>query len=132
MRIGTHGPVRLLMATPVVAVDPTASLRAAAVVLGAEDIGAVVVQGTGGLDGVLSERDIVRALAAGADPDEAPVAGAVAGDPLCVDVETPVAEVIGLMLETGIRHVPVVAGREAVGMVSIRDVLDVVVSELPG
>jgi CBS domain-containing protein len=94
-----------------------------------EDIGAVAVLGRDGLDGVLSERDIVRALAAGADPDETSVASAMVDDPVSVGVETPIGDVADVMLDTGIRHVPVVVGHDVVGMVSIRDVLDVIRSD---
>jgi CBS domain-containing protein len=62
-------PVRLAMAVPVVSIDSATTLRRAARELDHEDIGAVVVLGPRCLDGVLSERDIVRALARGADPD---------------------------------------------------------------
>ncbi|MBN2624506.1 MAG: CBS domain-containing protein [Acidimicrobiales bacterium] len=126
MPLDATTPVRIVMAAPAVAVGPATTLRGAAAVLDGEAIGAAVVPGPAGIEGVVSERDIVQALAAGADPDEADVASAMAGDPLCVDPETPVGEVADLMLDTGVRHVPVVVGHDALGMVSIRDVLDVV------
>jgi CBS domain-containing protein len=129
MRVGTPSPIRLVMAVPVVSTDPTMTLRTAAMALRDEDIGAVAVLGRDGLDGVLSERDIVRALAAGADPDETSVASAMVDDPVSVGVETPIGDVADVMLDTGIRHVPVVVGHDVVGMVSIRDVLDVIRSD---
>ncbi len=124
------GPVRLAMAVPVVSVDAATTLRRAAQELDHEDIGAVVVLGRHGLEGLLSERDIVRALAGGADPDTTSVDSAMAEDPLAVDVDTPIEAVADLMRTTGVRHLPVVAGHDVVGMVSIRDVLDVVHREL--
>lgn len=126
MPLDASTPVQVVMAAPAVAVDPATSLRSAAAVLDVEAIGAVVVSGPAGIEGVVSERDIVQALAAGAHPDEADVASAMPGDPLCVGPDTPVGEVADLMLDTGVRHVPVVVGHDALGMVSIRDVLDVV------
>lgn len=129
MHVGTTSPVRLVMATPAVSVDPTTSLRGAATVLNDEEIGAVIVSGPDRHGGVLSERDIVQALAGGADPDETTVASAMADDPLRVDAETPIGSVADLMLETGIRHVPVTVDHQVVGMVSMRDALDVVRSQ---
>jgi CBS domain-containing protein len=120
------GPVRLAMALPVVSIDPATTVRRAARELDHEDIGAVVVLGRCGLAGLLSERDIVRALARGADPDVISVESVMAPDPVSVDADTPIEEVADLMRDTGFRHLPVVAGDDVVGMVSMRDVLDVV------
>jgi CBS domain-containing protein len=124
--VGSASPVRLVMAAPVVAIEPTATLRQAARLLADEDVGAVAVLGPVGLDGVLSERDIVRALAAGDHPDSTSVDGVMVDNPWAVDAETSIEEVADLMLRAGIRHVPVLAGGDVLGMVSIRDVLEVV------
>jgi CBS domain-containing protein len=126
MRATVTGPVRIAMAVPAVSIDPARTLRRAARELDDEDIGALVVVGPGGLAGLLSERDIVRALASGADPDVTSVASVMTKDPLLVDADTPIEAVADLMGNTGVRHLPVVAGHDVVGMISIRDVLDVV------
>jgi CBS domain-containing protein len=118
-------PVRLVMALPAVSIDPATTLRRAARELDHEDIGAVVVLGRYGLAGVLSERDIVRALARGADPDVISVESVMAPDRVSVDADTPIEDVADLMRDTGFRHLPVVAGDDVVGMISMRDVLDV-------
>ena len=125
-------PVRVVMAVPVVSIEPTATLRAAAALMDDEEIGAVTVPSPDGPGGLLSERDVVRALGTGADPDTATVASAMSADPLWVEAETPLDAVLDLMFETGVRHVPVVAGREVIGMVSMRDVLDSVHTERTG
>jgi CBS domain-containing protein len=124
--VGSASPVRLVMAAPVVAIEPTATLRQAARLLADEDVGAVAVLGPVGLDGVLSERDIVRALAAGDHPDATSVDGVMTENPRAVGADTPIDEVADLMLRAGIRHVPVLAGGDPLGMVSIRDVLEVI------
>jgi CBS domain-containing protein len=117
-------PVRLIMAVPAVSIAPTATLRRVTRLLEEEGIGAVVVLAQNELQGLLSERDVVRALADGADPDLTRVDAAMTAHPLWVDEETPIEVVGDLMLETDVRHVPVMAGRDVIGMVSIRDVLD--------
>lgn len=124
MPVGKTGPVRLIMATPAVSIAPTATLRRAARVLDEEGIGAVIVLAGDDLQGLLSERDIVRALAEGADPDRTRVDATMTADLVWVDEETPIEAVRHLMLETDVRHVPVMAGHDVIGMVSIRDVLD--------
>jgi CBS domain-containing protein len=125
MQATTGDPVHTIMGTPAVRVEPAATLLGAAILLQEQDIGSVVVPGTDGLDGVLSERDIVCALADGADPFDTSVAAVMARHPLVADADMPIGDVADLMLATGVRHLPVVAGHEVVGMVSMRDVLEV-------
>jgi len=122
-----HGndQVGLVMRAPVVAVRPSATLRAAAAVLGQHDIGAVAVVEQGALVGVLSERDVVRAIADGADPGCTPVARAMTVEPHVVEPDTPLWAATMLMLRAGVRHLPVAERGRAVGMLSIRDALAV-------
>ena len=68
----------------------------------------------------------MRGLARGADSDVIPVDRVMAEDPLSVDADTPIGEVADLTRDTGVRQLPVVAGDDVVGMVSMRDVLDVI------
>jgi CBS domain-containing protein len=120
-----HGndEVALVMRSPVIAVHPGTLLRAAATVLRQNDIGAVAVTDNDELVGVLSERDLVRALGDGVDPDVALVTEVMAGDPCTVEPSSPLWAATMLMLRTGVRHLPVTDGGRAVGMVSIRDAL---------
>ncbi|MDQ1502781.1 MAG: hypothetical protein QOD57_508, partial [Actinomycetota bacterium] len=74
--------------------------------------------------GILSERDIVAALALGADPDEATAARGMSSDVVSVRPGDVVYDAAVDMLDLGIRHVPVLDERGAVlGMVSVRDLL---------
>jgi CBS domain-containing protein len=130
-----HGydQVRLAVRSPVVTVEPTTTLRAAATALRREDIGAlaVVVDGAlavvvdGELVGVLSERDVVQSLADGADPDRTQVERAMSDPPRAVEAGSPLSEVTTLMLHMGVGHLPVTDNGRAVGMVSMRDALRV-------
>ena len=88
-------------------------------------IGALVVTGpTPPLVGILSERDIVRAVAArGADALNETVAQIMSSDVTRCDEDTSVEILMGLMTERRIRHVPVVHDHTLVGMVSIGDVV---------
>ena len=107
-----------------VVVPPQTSLRVAAEVMYQHSIGAVLV-GTGkGLMGILSERDVVSALASGADPDGATVAGAMSHDVVSLRAHDTLYDAAVDMLDLGIRHVPVVDEWGALlGMVSVRDLL---------
>ena len=95
-------------------------------------VGALVVTGPlPPLVGILSERDIVRALATqGADALEAKVADLMTKEVRICDEETTMASLMGLMTEHHIRHVPVVQNLTLVGLVSIGDVVKARLDEL--
>jgi CBS domain-containing protein len=95
-------------------------------------IGALVVTGpTPPLVGIFSERDAVRALAtSGADALNMTVAQLMSTDVKTCDVTTTVTELMGLMTERRIRHLPVVHENQLVGMISIGDVVKARFDEL--
>ena len=107
-----------------VVVSPQTSLRVAAEVMASQFIGAVVVANDRTVVGILSERDVVTALARGADPDEATVAAAMSADVVSVRPDDTLYDAAVDMLDLGIRHVPVLDDRgAALGIVSVRDLL---------
>ncbi len=100
------------------------SLEQTAARLQDKDISALVVMHGYRLVGIITERDIVRAVA-----DRRDLAGCTAGEymtsePATVDLDTPLWEVARRMLAYGVRHLPVVVAGEVVGMVSARDLLE--------
>jgi CBS domain-containing protein len=110
----------------VISIEPTATLRSAVAVLAKKRIGALVILGAGHrIVGILSERDIVRALAArGAQALEEPVSRTMTRKvSTCTDSET-VAGIMERMTDGKFRHVPVVDQEQhVVGIVSIGDVV---------
>jgi signal-transduction protein with cAMP-binding, CBS, and nucleotidyltransferase domain len=107
-----------------VIVPPQMCLREVSVVMAAHDIGAVIVGTAKRALGVLSERDVVTAIAAGADADQATAAGAMSADVVSVRPGDTLYDAAVDMLDLGIRHVPVLDEHGAVlGMVSVRDLL---------
>ena len=101
-------------------------------VLKERGIGALIVTGpTPPLVGIFSERDVVRALAArGEEALALQVAELMSTDVTTCDESTTVIELMGLMTERHIRHVPVVHDGSLVGMVSIGDVVKARFDEL--
>jgi CBS domain-containing protein len=93
--------------------------------LEAEAVGAVAVMSGDHLDGVVSERDIVRALSAGGDPADVWAGDVIAEEPVYVDPDEPIITVAERMLDEGVGHVPVVSEGHVVGVVSVRDALRV-------
>lgn len=122
--LNTREPVSSLSHGPLVTVGPEVTIRAAAHQLYADTIGALAVQGEHGIIGVLTERDVIDALAKGVDPDVATVAEHLSAPVITARPGDPVLDVALQMLDGGIRHIPVVdeMGR-AQGMVSLRDLI---------
>ncbi len=115
----------------VVTAGPSETLRTASTKMTENSVGSlIVVSETGRLVGIITERDIVRALAAGADPDKARVEEYMTVNPVTARSEESLVSVAHKMIHHGIRHLPVVdsTGR-LIGVVSIRDVLRHIVGE---
>jgi CBS domain-containing protein len=112
----------------------TKSLADAAKLLSQERIGALVVRNSGGeMIGILSERDIVRAVARdGAGVLERAVSTVMTREVLCCDPQDSVADVMGMMTERRFRHLPVKHNGKLIGMVSIGDVVKARVEEAEG
>ena len=108
----------------VVTVGPEDSIREALKRLAEHNIGAlVVVDGQGGLAGIVSERDIVRALARTEAILAEPIAAIMTRN---VIIGTPQDDLVAAgttMTESHIRHLPVVEGGRLVGIVSIGDIV---------
>jgi len=118
--------------TQVVTVTPDTTVRRLLAVLAEHKIGAVVVSHDGtAVDGIASERDIVRALAQrGAGVLSEPVTAIYTAQVHTVTLQTPIEEVMRMMTERRVRHAPVVADGVLRGIVSIGDVVKIRIGEL--
>ncbi|MCL1693284.1 MAG: CBS domain-containing protein [Actinomycetia bacterium] len=103
-------------------VGPETTLGDAAEVLISRSVGALAVVDGRRLVGIVTDRDLVRALAEGADIEE-PVSEWMTDGPDTVSPDVSVSEAADWLLETGYRHLPVALGDELLGIVDIRDVL---------
>jgi len=109
----------------VVTIEPTRTLGEAARLLSERRIGAVIVGDTfRPVIGILSERDIVRAVAArGAAALDEPVARSMTEKVVTCTARSGINEVMELMTDGKFRHVPVLDGNRLAGIVSIGDVV---------
>lgn len=120
---GRHSILNFV-ADSIVFVEPSASLRDVAVRLHSSDVGLVVVRGAGLVEGVVSERDIVRAVALDIDLDNTAVDEIETEDLKWATTTSTVDDVAEEMLENYLRHVLVGDDEgDLAGVVSIRDVL---------
>ena len=118
--------------TQTVTVPPDMRVRGLLAVLAEHRIGAVVVSGNGtSVDGIASERDIVRALAErGAAVLSEPVTAIYTAQVRTVTPQTSLEEVMRMMTVHRVRHAPVVADGGLAGIVSIGDVVKSRIDEL--
>jgi len=116
----------------VVTVPPDTTVRRLVAVLAEHRIGAVVVSGDGAsVDGIVSERDVVRALALrGASVMSEQVTAIYTADVHTVAPETELDDVARMMTERRIRHAPVTVDGGLRGIVSIGDVVKSRIGEL--
>jgi CBS domain-containing protein len=90
----------------------------------AEDVGSLAVLHEGELEGILTERDILRAVAEGADLDTEFASEWMTPNPDTISAEFDVEEAADWMLATGYRHLPITDEDGAlIGIASIKDVL---------
>jgi CBS domain-containing protein len=108
----------------IVSVEPDAKLSAAINTLGERKIGAVLVMSKGSIEGILSERDIVRALGErGAGVLDQPVSEVMTRKVVSCRQSDTVAAIMEMMTMGKFRHLPVVEGERVVGLISIGDIV---------
>jgi CBS domain-containing protein len=85
---------------------------------------AVVMEGSV-LLGIVTERDVLRAAASGADLSSSPVSEWMTNDPVTANPDMDADDAAEVMMSQGFRHLPVVDGKSITGIVSLRDILRV-------
>ena len=115
----------------IITIGPDASVREMLALLAEHNIGALVVSGDGEtVDGIVSERDVVRRLHQDDSVLDGRVSTIMTADVRTVEPDAHLHEVRQLMTEHRIRHIPVVAEGRLVGIVSIGDVVKQALDEL--
>ena len=113
-----------VMRSEVIDVAPEDTLGEVAERMSAVDVGAVIVKDYGRLIGILTERDMLKAMAARVHTSEARVRQWMTEDPITASAELGVEEAAQIMLEHNFRHLPVLDDSGlVVGLVSLRRVV---------
>lgn len=111
-------------------VRPDDTVLAALGVMAEHDIGAVLVLDGDELAGILTERDYARKVVlAGRSSKDSPVRAIMTGDVVCVAPDRSIEDCMALMTEQRIRHLPVVANGQVIGLVSIGDLVKATIDE---
>ncbi len=117
--------------TDVVTLSPSATVAEAVSRLAELSFGALVVSADGSaVDGIISERDIVRSLDTDTDTLGSTVSELMTRDVVTCSTTDNIADLMALMTSRRIRHLPVVADDKMVGLVSIGDVVKARLAEL--
>jgi CBS domain-containing protein len=114
--------IRDLVVRDLVTVGPAHTLAQAAKLMNAKRVGSAIVL-TEESPGILSERDVLRAVADGADPNVATVGDYMTWNAIVATSEWDTMEAARIMLERGFRHLVVIDGASEVGILSIRDLM---------
>lgn len=111
-------------------VSPQATVLEALQLLSEKNVGACLVVDKGQMIGIFSERDFARkAIQQGKCAMESPVADAMTREMITIHAEQTLEESLRVMTEHHIRHLPVMDNGRLVGMVSMRDVMEAIISK---
>lgn len=113
------------MSRDLLSVSPGDSLTEVAQRMVDRDVGAVLVMDGSDLAGILTERDVLRAVAAGIE-EKTVVSDWMTRDPDTMAPDDTTQQAAVLMIHGGFRHLPLMEGDDVVGMLSIRDLMRVV------
>ncbi len=116
------------MSRSLLTVEPGGGLQTVAERMVAKDVGAVLVTEGDRLVGILTERDILRAVAGGIT-DATLVSDWMTRDPETMEPDETTQQAAVMMIHGGFRHMPIVDGEEVVGMLSIRDLMRLVLED---
>jgi CBS domain-containing protein len=117
-----------VMSTTLLTVDATAMLTEAAAQMDSRGVGAALVMNGERLSGILTERDVLRAVATGG-VEGTKVGAWMTHDPDTVGPEERPGHAAAIMIHGGYRHLPVLDGDTPVGIISIRDLMRLVIDD---
>ena len=111
------------MSRAVLKVRPNDTLEQAAQAMIERRTGSAVVMSDTTLVGIVTERDVLRAVANGRVPWSTKIVDVMTADPISVPPDTDTTEAIRTMLKGGFRHLPICQDGRLVGLVSLRELL---------
>ena len=114
-----------VMNSDLLTVAPQATLRDAARRMSERNVGAALLvdPAVGSYPGIITERDLLNAIAAGHDPDVQRVAESATSDVVTLPADASLEQAVEKMVEGGFRHLLVVTDGDAIGVVSMRDLV---------
>ena len=115
-----------------VKVAPSASLRETIAQMREQKSGCAIVAEGRAVVGILTERDVLKSLVGSPTDFDAPVSRTMTTEPVTIRAEDGVGRAVGLMLEGGYRHLPVVDEQGgALGVISVHGIVHYLVAHFP-
>lgn len=125
-------PIRVadIMSTPPITAKDNTPVEEVAKIMNENNIGSVMIVDSGGhLTGIITERDLIFAIANMKIGKNLPAYMIMTENPITIEPDAPIDEALQKMRENNIRHLPVVdPEKKPVGMVSLRDVIDAILT----
>ncbi len=119
-----------IMTSAAVTDAATDTLAEAARRMHEQQTGSLLVMDGERLLGIVTERDLLKAVARGLDPRETPLKDVMTTEVITIEPHTSLREAAALMASKWIRHLPVVEGTKVVGIISQRDLTGVLAEAL--
>jgi len=114
------------MSTAVVQLGPDHTLRQAAQLMSSRHVGSAIVADPDGAGvGIITERDILKAIGADLDPDVERTAAHITWEVVYASPSWTIEEAASAMVRGGFRHLVVLDGDDVLGVISVRDILRV-------
>lgn len=118
--------VRDAMSKTVLIVGPDHTLRQTAQLMSARRVGSAIVEDPDGEGvGIITERDVLNALAAGLDPDVERSAGHITWEVVYAGPDWTLDDAAAAMVRGGFRHLVVIEDDDVLGIISVRDIIRV-------
>lgn len=114
----------------VIAVDSETPLSEAIKKMVDRNIGALLVMEDGSTAGMFTERDVLKTWAAGRDFSKTPIKEVMSRNLVIAEVEDELEYAMSIMIQKGVRHLPVLDHGKVISVLSIRDVVKAQVSNL--
>lgn len=114
-----------IMTSATITDSTTGTLRSAADQMWKQQTGSLVIVEDDAIVGIVTERDVMRAVGRGAEPDRTPIAEVMTRDVITAEPDTHVRDAARLMAQHWIRHLPIVDNGKLAGILSQRDVIGV-------
>ena len=123
--------IQEVMDTELLTIAPETTLREAAQRMSGRNVGAALLLDTaiGSYLGIITERDLLNAIAAGDDPDVQRVADSATSNIVTVSADASLEQAAEKMIKGGFRHLLVVTNGDAIGIVSMRDLIVALVEQ---
>jgi CBS domain-containing protein len=117
--------IQEVMDTELLTIAPETTLREAAQRMSGQNVGAALLldAAIGSYLGIITERDLLNAIAAGDDPDVRRIADSATSNIVTVSADASLEQAAEKMIKGGFRHLLVVSSGDAIGIVSMRDLI---------